>query len=302
MDWPVLKQTQGENEALAFETLKTRLSTSPLLSLPNFDHQFVIEADASDDGVGAVLIQNARPISFFSRKLGPRMRVAATYQNELFAIVEAIYKWRQYLMGRRISGPLANQAAVYALSRMFEDDERSWLHSWILSRGALGSLNDLRMRREVSEGMTGHGASDVGEIKWRLFDFTKIVYTMSKGFTVIQVVVGLRSQTLYGKMLLISGSISAGASNSGGCKRTLSWERDELLRHTKARGRSCDEITLKDSSRLSASGAPVAVFWCLCDSREVLHNGKPIRHGFEQWDNGIPRRKATWGMLVGISE
>ncbi|GKE68181.1 ty3-gypsy retrotransposon protein [Tanacetum coccineum] len=35
------------------------------------------------------------------RKLGPRMCVAATYQKELFAIVEAVYKWRQYLVGRR---------------------------------------------------------------------------------------------------------------------------------------------------------------------------------------------------------
>nr|GEV04288.1 hypothetical protein [Tanacetum cinerariifolium] len=70
-------------------------------SLPNFDQAFVIEADASGDGIGAVLMQENRPISYFSRKLGPRMRVAATYQKELFAIVEAVYKWRQYLLGSR---------------------------------------------------------------------------------------------------------------------------------------------------------------------------------------------------------
>lgn len=37
---------------------------------------------------------------FFSRKLGPRRRVASTYHKELFAIVEAVQKWRQYLLGR----------------------------------------------------------------------------------------------------------------------------------------------------------------------------------------------------------
>nr|GEX38295.1 hypothetical protein [Tanacetum cinerariifolium] len=62
---------------------------------------FTVEADASDVGIGAVLMQNGKPLSYFSRKLGPRMRLAATYQKELFAIVEAVYKWRQYLLGRR---------------------------------------------------------------------------------------------------------------------------------------------------------------------------------------------------------
>ncbi|GJX45785.1 ty3-gypsy retrotransposon protein [Tanacetum coccineum] len=91
----------GVHEATAFEKLKQQLCTTPILSLPNFEQIFVVEADASDTGIGAVLLQNNHPISYFSRKLGPRMRIAATYQKELFAIVEAVYKWRQYLVGRR---------------------------------------------------------------------------------------------------------------------------------------------------------------------------------------------------------
>ncbi|GKC50052.1 ty3-gypsy retrotransposon protein, partial [Tanacetum coccineum] len=92
-----------EADIRAFKDLKERLSNAPLLSLPNFNREFVIEADASGDGIGAVLMQENRPISYFSHKLGPRMRVAATYQKELFAIVEAVYKWRQYLLGRRFT-------------------------------------------------------------------------------------------------------------------------------------------------------------------------------------------------------
>ncbi|PWA71682.1 hypothetical protein CTI12_AA283380 [Artemisia annua] len=90
-----------ERESTAFEVLKQQLSTAPILGLPNFDQTFIVETDASSDGIGAVLVQNNQPICYFSRKLGPRMRVAATYQKELFAIVEAVYKWRQYLLGRR---------------------------------------------------------------------------------------------------------------------------------------------------------------------------------------------------------
>ncbi|GJT60682.1 ty3-gypsy retrotransposon protein [Tanacetum coccineum] len=93
----------GEMEQKVFDDLKSRMSSAPILGLPNFDEMFVVETDASDVGIGVVLLQNGRPLSYFSRKLGPRMRIAATYQKELFAIVEAVYKWRQYLLGRRFT-------------------------------------------------------------------------------------------------------------------------------------------------------------------------------------------------------
>ncbi|GJY92684.1 ty3-gypsy retrotransposon protein [Tanacetum coccineum] len=93
----------GDTENKAFQDLKARLSEAPILGLPSFEDMFIVEADASDVGIGAVLMQNGKPLSYFSRKLGPRMRLVATYQKELFAIVEAVYKWRQYLLGRRFT-------------------------------------------------------------------------------------------------------------------------------------------------------------------------------------------------------
>ena len=84
----------------AFSTLKTAMTTAPVLSLPDFNKPFCVETDASDVGIGAVLIQDAHPIAFFSRKLGPRRRIASTYHKELYAIIEAVQKWRQYLLGR----------------------------------------------------------------------------------------------------------------------------------------------------------------------------------------------------------
>lgn len=50
--------------------------------------------------MGAVLLQDKHPIAYFSKKLGPRHRSASTYHKELYAIVEAVQKWRQYLLGR----------------------------------------------------------------------------------------------------------------------------------------------------------------------------------------------------------
>ena len=76
------------------------MTVTPVLRLPDFTKQFIVETDASNIGVGGVLMQDKHPISFFSKNLGPKMRGASAYYRELRAIVEAITKWRQYLLGR----------------------------------------------------------------------------------------------------------------------------------------------------------------------------------------------------------
>ena len=92
--------TWSDEAGVSFEKLKAAMTAAPVLRLPDFDKPFCIETDASDTGIGAVLLQDNHPIAFFSRKLGPRRRVASTYHKELYAIVEAVQKWRQYLLGR----------------------------------------------------------------------------------------------------------------------------------------------------------------------------------------------------------
>ena len=71
-----------------------------MLRLPDFDSDFILETDASNVGIGVVLMQSRHLISYFSKKLGPRLRAYSTYIKELTAIVEAVHKWRQYLLGR----------------------------------------------------------------------------------------------------------------------------------------------------------------------------------------------------------
>ena len=67
----------GDLEDKAFNELKNKLTQAPILALPNFEETFVVEADASATGIGAVLLQKGQPLGYFSCKLGPRMRVAA---------------------------------------------------------------------------------------------------------------------------------------------------------------------------------------------------------------------------------
>ena len=85
---------------VAFDALKSAMVAAPVLRLPDFNETFVIETDASNVGIGAVLMQAGHPISYFSKKLGPRLQASSTYLKELHAIAEAVHKWRQYLLGR----------------------------------------------------------------------------------------------------------------------------------------------------------------------------------------------------------
>ncbi|XP_039855366.1 uncharacterized protein LOC120713480 [Panicum virgatum] len=85
----------------AFEALKMAVTSAPMMRLPDFDQQFVVECDASTHGFGAVLVQDKHPIAFFSRPVAPRHRSLAAYEHELIGLVHTIRHWRPYLWGRR---------------------------------------------------------------------------------------------------------------------------------------------------------------------------------------------------------
>nr|XP_034919250.1 uncharacterized protein LOC118052388 [Populus alba] len=89
----------GSDADQAFEELKRAVSTPPVLALPDFNQSFVIECDASGRGLGVVLMQEGRPISYFSKSLKGRELSLSTYEKEFLALVTAVQKMEALLIG-----------------------------------------------------------------------------------------------------------------------------------------------------------------------------------------------------------
>ena len=65
------------------------MSSFPVMALPDFSQPFVVECDASREGLGVVLMQNHHPIAFESRKLKTYERHYSIYDKEMLAILHA---------------------------------------------------------------------------------------------------------------------------------------------------------------------------------------------------------------------
>ena len=91
----------------AFGKPKNYLCYEPILRSPDSD-KFILQTDASDRGIGAVLTQhdaegNEHPVAFYSRKLLPREQRYSTIKKECLAIKAATHTFRVYLLGKKFT-------------------------------------------------------------------------------------------------------------------------------------------------------------------------------------------------------
>ncbi|GJS09430.1 putative reverse transcriptase domain-containing protein [Tanacetum coccineum] len=91
----------GDKQEAAFQTLKHKLCSIPILALPQGAEKFIVYCDASHKGLGAVLMQNEKVLAYALRQLKIHEKKYTTYDLELGAVVFALKIWRHYLYGTK---------------------------------------------------------------------------------------------------------------------------------------------------------------------------------------------------------
>jgi len=95
----------SSDEQSAFDTLKEKITSTPILILPDNSKPFRIEADSSDFATGAVLSQQSpedkkwHPVAFLSKSLSPVERNYEIHDKEMLAIIRALEEWRHFVEG-----------------------------------------------------------------------------------------------------------------------------------------------------------------------------------------------------------
>ncbi|GJX12035.1 putative reverse transcriptase domain-containing protein [Tanacetum coccineum] len=132
---PMTKLTQkkvkfewGDKQEAAFQLLKQKLCSAPILALPEGSKDFIAYCDASKKGLGAVLMQREKVISYASRQLKIHEKNYTTHDLELGAVVFALKIWRHYLYGTKCTVYTDHKSLQHILDQKeLNMRQRRWL-------------------------------------------------------------------------------------------------------------------------------------------------------------------------------
>ncbi|GKB87822.1 putative reverse transcriptase domain-containing protein [Tanacetum coccineum] len=96
-----VKFDSGEKEEAAFQLIKQKLCSAPILALPKGSENFIVYCNDSHKGLGVLLMQNEKVIAYASQQLKIHEKNYTTHDLELRAVVFARKMWRHYLYGTR---------------------------------------------------------------------------------------------------------------------------------------------------------------------------------------------------------
>ncbi|GJW56420.1 putative reverse transcriptase domain-containing protein [Tanacetum coccineum] len=132
---PMTKLTQkkvkfewGDKQEAAFQLLKQKLCSAPILALPEGSEDFIVYCDALIKGLGAVLMQREKVISYASRQLKIHEKNYTTHDLELGAVVFALKIWRHYLYGTKCTVFTDHKSLQHILNQKeLNMRQRRWL-------------------------------------------------------------------------------------------------------------------------------------------------------------------------------
>ncbi|WMV45982.1 hypothetical protein MTR67_039367 [Solanum verrucosum] len=132
---PLTKLTQkkvkfqwSEDCEKSFAEMKTRLTTTPVLTLPEGSDGYVIYCDASRVGLGCVLMQRGKVIAYASRQLKVHEKNYPTHDLKLAAVVFALKIWRHYLYGVHVDVFTDHKSLQYVfIQKELNLRQRRWL-------------------------------------------------------------------------------------------------------------------------------------------------------------------------------
>jgi hypothetical protein len=112
----------------SFQELKKRLTTSPVLTMPDMEKPFSIYCDASGQGIGYVLMQDGHVVAYASRQLRKHEEKYLTHDIELVTVVHALKIWRHYFIGKRCEVYSDHKSLKYIFTQQdLNVSESRWL-------------------------------------------------------------------------------------------------------------------------------------------------------------------------------
>nr|GEW79871.1 retrotransposon protein, putative, Ty3-gypsy subclass [Tanacetum cinerariifolium] len=160
---PMTKLTQkkvkfewGDKQVAAFQLLKQKLCSAPILTLPKGSKDFIVYYDASNKGLGDVLIQREEVISYASRQLKIHEKNYTTHDLELGAIVFALKIWRHYLYGTKCT-VFTNQKSLQHILDQKELNmrQRRWLKLFSISTDPTSGISNQLARAPYRSAPSG---------------------------------------------------------------------------------------------------------------------------------------------------
>jgi hypothetical protein len=112
----------------SFQELNNRLTTAPVLVMPDMEKPFSIYCNASGQGLGCVLMQDGRVVAYASQQLRKHEVNYLTHDLELATVVHALKIWRHYLTGKRCELYVDHKSLKYIFTQSNQNlRQRRWL-------------------------------------------------------------------------------------------------------------------------------------------------------------------------------